>query len=135
MSGDTLAVEEYSENIYSPDHKKSRESATLQRVIASCESERDRPGEEFCKRTASRAETESKMPPLSPLLIKVSKLISGYLLLWDPNIALGVGVIGNIEVTEHTINDASGEDVTINSRLVLRHTKLWVKITSHCQSL
>ena len=112
MSGDKLAVEEYSENIYSPDHKKSHRSATLQRVIASCESERDRPGEEFCKRTATRAETESKMPPLSPLLIKVSKLISGYLLLWDPNIALGVGVIGNIEVTEHIINDASGEDVT-----------------------
>ena len=54
----------------------------------------------------------SKLPTLSPLLIKVSTLISDYLLLWDENIAPGEGVIGNIEVTENVINPASGLDAT-----------------------
>ena len=49
------------------------------------------------------------MPTLSPLLMKVSTLISEYLLLWDLNIARDEGAIGNIEVTTY---DASGEDVT-----------------------
>ena len=54
----------------------------------------------------------SKLPTLSPLLIKVSTLISDYLLLWDENIAPGEGVIGNIEVTDDVINPASGLDAT-----------------------
>ena len=42
------------------------------------------------------------------------------------------GCIIRICFAKFATNAASGDEVTMNSRLVFRHTKLWVRITSHC---
>ena len=111
MSGDKLEVLDDSENIYTPNHKNSRERGPLSKVLSLRVSLRETDWKTSSAREPQwRGKSRSKLPTLSPPLIKVSTLISDYLLLWDENIAPGEGVIGNIEVTEVVINPASGLD-------------------------